>query len=116
MDKDRVIELFATLSGLSEDEVGEYRYLCGISMAEISRMLPENAHGCGGREEYAAAALAYYRYVLWSVTECGGNIKVGDVSVGSESKRLEYAERIWKEALSQLGAEPNDSFVFRSFT
>ena len=116
MINDRVLALFATLSGLSEDEVMESRYLCDMSMADIARMLPENTDCCGGKKEYAAAALAYYRYVMWSMTEAGTDVKVGDISVRSDRERLEYAERIWNEALSQLGEGLDDTFVFRCFS
>ncbi len=113
MDTDRVIAVFAVLSGLSEDEVREQRYLCEMSMDEITERLPEGK-SCGGREEYAAAALAYYRYILWRMSDGGGQIKVGDISVSSGRERLEYAERIWKEALSRLGEGMDEDFVFRT--
>ena len=113
MLNDRVMAYFAALSGLSCEELFERRYLCEMSMVDINRMLPENADCCGGRKEYAAAALAYYRYVLWSIADGDTDVKVGDVSVKSDSERLAYAERILNDALSLLGEGLGDNFVFR---
>ena len=83
MDTDKVFAVFAKLTGLSENEAREHGYLCDMSIDEITARLPEGDISCGGRAEYAAAALAYYRYVLWSMTDAAANIKVGEITVGA---------------------------------
>ena len=114
MDTDKVFAVFAKLTGLSENEGREHGYLCDMSIDEITARLPEGDISCGGRAEYAAAALAYYRYVLWSMTDAAANIKVGEITVGAGKDRLKYAERICREALSRLGGDMDDGFVFRT--
>ena len=114
MDTDRVIAVFAVLSGLSEDEVREQRYLCEMSMDEITERLPEGK-SCGGREEYAAAALAYYRYVLWCITDGELNqIKVGELSSKRNgSAEIDAAEKLCRQAFSDIAdLLEHDGFVF----
>lgn len=114
MDIERVLDIFGRLSGLPEDLVREQDYLCEISADNIGARLRCPAEQCGGKAELAAAALAYYRFVLWSVTDGGAErIKVGDISVQSGSGRLIYAERLYNEALAELkDCIADDGFVF----
>ena len=114
MNIERVFDIFGKLSGLSEELVREQDYLCRMSADDISARLRCTAEQCGGRAEYAAAALAYYRLVLWTMTDGGAEgIKIGDVSLQNGTDRLIYAERLYNEALDGLkGCIGDDGFVF----
>ncbi len=115
MNIENIMRLFGSFAGIDEDSVTEYRFLCEMAEENISSRLRETAkENDNSRTEYAAAALAYYRYVLLSFTdEGGGNITIGEISLKSPEKKLEYAEKILKEALADISdiAEDKD-FVF----
>ena len=115
MDTDRVLSIFAVLTGLSGRSMEEQRYLCGLSAAEVAEMIGEGADISCDRVEYAAAALAYYRYLLTAVSDPSSEIRVGEISVKKDASRLEYAERLYKEALADIGVSTDDDFVFRAF-
>ncbi len=114
MNIERVLDIFGSLSGLSEEFVKEQSMFCEMSAESISSRLTCPAEKCGGKAEFAAAALAYYRYVLWTLTDGGAEgIKVGDISISSGKSRLGYAERLWSEALNELkGLITDEGFVF----
>ncbi len=113
MNIERVLEIFGSLTGLSEDNIHKYRSLCELSAKHLQEMLKDGEESDdGGRVDFAAAALAYYRYVLWSVTD-GGDVTVGDVSVKNSSGRLAGAEALYKEALKDIRELIEDEgFVF----
>ena len=112
MNIERVLEIFGSLTGLSENNIHKYRSMCELSAKHLQDMLVRGADSeDGGRVDFAAAALAYYRYVLWSETD-GGDITVGDVSV-KNSSRLASAETLYKEALKDIKELIEDEgFVF----
>ena len=85
-----------------------------MSADNISARLRCPAEQCGGRAEHAAAALAYYRFVLWSMTDGGAEgVRVGDISVQNGKSRLLYAERLFNDALDGLnGCIGDDGFIF----
>lgn len=114
MNYERILDLFGKLSGLPEELVRVQGFLCDMSAQNILARLRCPAEQCGGKAELAAAALAYYRYVLWTMTDGGAEgIKVGDVSVRNGKERLLHAERLFNEALDELrGCIGDDSFVF----
>lgn len=111
MERESVLALFEKLSGLSEDEGREYRFLCDTAMEKITS-LAGTTESTSGQQELAAAALAYYRYVLLSMTDGGVAVKVGEVSLRQGEERLRYAERLCKEVLSQLKGYTGEEFVF----
>ena len=110
-----VMKIFGSMAGTDEQETLDYRNLCEASMNSIT----DGSLSGGDLQdesalEFAAAAVAYYRYVLLCLSTEGGNqIKVGDVSVRYSADRLEYAQRLMNEALSQAGIQPPEGgFVF----
>lgn len=113
MDMERVLEIFGSLTGLDEPSVTEYRFLCEMAFGNIKgRLKKTETEEDGGRADFAAAALAYYRYVLLSVTEAG-TVTVGEVSVRNQAERLEYADRLLLEALADIRElAEDDGFVF----
>ena len=113
MDIERVIRIFAGLSGIPEEEVYPYRFLCEVSAGHIRKLCADAEGENGGKSEFAAAALSYYRFVLWSMTEGGmKEMKIGEVSVKNNESRLMYAEKLYKDALAELGKCADEDFVF----
>ncbi len=118
MNIERVKDHFIGLSGLSEEEAAPRRFLCEMSLDDIGEMLPESpSQDMQEKAEYAAAALAYYRFILGLMTSGGtDSVTVGQVSVHYSPDRLEYAERLYNEALARLGVCPGTGgFVFYGF-
>ncbi len=111
MNLESVLRLFEKLSGLSEEEGRAYSFLCELAVQKISAMVGSHKAD-GGQQVLAAAALAYYRYVLLSVSDNSGAVKIGEVSLGKDNERVCYAERVYKEALAELGVGALDEFVF----
>ncbi len=112
MNRENVITLFEKLSGLSEDEGREYLFLCDEAMEHLVS-IAATTESSSGQQEMAAAARAYYRYVLLSMTDGSGAVKVGEVSVHPNKDRLFYAERLYREALAQLKGYIGEDFVFK---
>ena len=106
MNCESVFALFQKLSGLSEDEGGAYRFLCEEAIAKVVSV-SEHTRSCGGQRELAAAALAYYRYVLLTTA-----VKVGEVSIRKSENCLRFAEKLYKDAMAQLGGYAGEDFVF----
>ncbi|MBQ3929028.1 MAG: hypothetical protein II711_02935 [Clostridia bacterium] len=115
MKKERVVDIFQRLSGLESDQVLEYQFIYDSAMQSIQRKL-NNA--CdkdkeSSRLEFAAAALAYYQYVLWSVSRSADEIAVGQISVKNSSGQLKAAEKICREALDNIAdIYMGEGFVF----
>lgn len=114
MNIETILTIFGGLAGLSEDEVIRFRFLCEMASDHLRERSRGGDEIGGSKWEFAAAALAYYRYVLWSMTDSGaGDIRVGEVSVRQQRERLIYAERLCREALAGLADELEDEgFVF----
>lgn len=113
MDIEKIVEIFAGLSGLSEEEVCAFRFLCEVSADHICGLCADIGRENGGKAEFAAAALSYYRFILWSMTEGGtSELKIGEVSLKNTEKRLAYAEKLYKDALARLGKCADEEFVF----
>ena len=83
MDIENIFDIFCRLAELDKDSSVRLLFLCEGAMRYVMHRLTDPAAvECGGRTEYAAAALAYYRYVILSLTDGGaGEIKVGDITV-----------------------------------
>lgn len=109
MKQELVWELFAKLSGLTEEEVYRYEFLCQAAMEDVAARCSDEQEG--GRQAFAAAALAYYRYVLLTLTD-GGSVTVGDVTVSDRGERLSSAQQLCREAFVSLGSPMDDDFVF----
>ncbi len=120
MNIEEIIRIFCRLSGLDCEEAVDFRFMCDTALSYIlSRIKAGTDIKCyGGRINFAAAALAYYRYVLWSLTDGVVNeVKVGDISVKHEKiSELNAADKLCREAFSDLkDILTNDDFVFNSF-
>ena len=115
MDIENIISVFSRLSGSDEETSVNFRFMCETAKDYITAHLKPNSDtsSCGSKLEFAAAALAYYRYILWSDTENGENITVGDISVKSSAERLEKAYKIYQQAVEDISdIFDNGCFVF----
>ena len=115
MDIENIISVFSRLSGSDEETSVNFRFMCENAKDYIiSHLKPDSdVNSCCGKLEFAAAALAYYRYILWSITESGGDITVGDISVKSSSSILANAQKICEQAFSDISdVFDNGYFVF----
>ena len=115
MDIENIISVFSRLSGSDEETSVNFRFMCETAKDYITAHLKPNSDksSCGSKLEFAAAALAYYRYILWSITESGGDITVGDVSVKSSSSILANAQKICEQAFADISdVFDNGYFVF----
>jgi len=104
LDIENIISVFSRLSGSDEETSVKFRFMCENARDYIlSHLKPDSDTGsCGSKLEFAAASLAYYRYILWSITESGGDITVGDVSVKSSSSILANAQKIYEQAFADI--------------
>lgn len=117
MNIENIIEIFRRLSGVNAEDTVKLRFMCENTFEYVNAHIKSGADiaGFSGRLEFAAAALAYYRYVLWCLTDSGAdNIKVGEISVsGSGGKALEAAEKLCCSAFEDIGdVFDNGGFVF----
>lgn len=117
MELDKVLAIFMKLSGLSEKEAEEYRYICENAVRSLRARLKDNIDESesGDSLNTAAAALAFKRYVQQDSALGGsGSFKIGEITVNSsETVRLASAENIWNEALYDImELLRDDGFVF----
>lgn len=118
MDRDNVLVLFCRLTGLDSTAAESFDFMCDTACDYVLSRIKDKADisGCGGALELAAATLAYYRYVLWGLTEGSANeVKVGDISVkASGAAILDCASRLCREAFDEIAPYLEDvGFVFR---
>lgn len=117
MDIENIFDIFCRLAELDKDSSVRLLFLCEGAMRYVMHRLTDPAAvECGGRTEYAAAALAYYRYVLLSLTDGeAGEIKVGDITVKQNGcDKAEAAEKLCRDAFAQITDLTGDNeFVFK---
>lgn len=115
LKSENILTLFSRLSGLDQENCIRFRFICETAKAFVSSKIKSGSDTSdnSGRLEFAAAALAYYRYILWSVTD-GGDVTVGEVSVKqSYSEKLNASVKLCEEAFRDISdIIQNDGFVF----
>ena len=117
MDRENVFELFCRLTGLGTSEAESLVFLCDTACDYVLSRIRNDAdiNAAGDSLELAAASLAYYRFVLWSVTDgLVGDIRVGDISVkASGINAVAAAEKLCRGAFDSAAAYLEDEgFVF----
>lgn len=97
----QVLKRFELLSGLQGDELSRYSELCRQAAEEIRAGLKVSEStlldGEKLRLSYTAAALAYYKYCLYTSASQPVSFSAGEVSVNMGSQRLESAKKIFDE-------------------
>ncbi len=111
-----VAEAFGALAGLDESERLPYLPMCILCAGQIKRgLISEDVLEEHSRElSYAAAANAFYRYVLLRAALDEGDFKAGDVSVTKSSGAEKAAKALRDEALAAVSSLTGETdFVFR---
>ncbi len=102
MDLYEIIKRFSIISGLSSDEIAPWTSLCEDACMEIRKNLRENVveEDHSRRLNAAAAALAFYRYILYRCS--GGGMEAftaGEIRIKTDSKvTAKMAYNIWMDA------------------
>ena len=106
METQAILEQFAMLTGLDERQAGQYRPLCENARAQVLGIAKPNVGMTGDMALCsAAAALAFYRWVLLRAAAGAENaFTVGDVRVDKSAMDVETARKLWRE--SEAAAAP----------
>lgn len=113
---EKVLGAFSLLAELDEEAARAASTVVELAVAELSSMLAKET--CTESEHdricHAAAALAYYKYVLLESTRLGG-ISVGDVKVNAPSAAtLAIAKALKDDALGAVyDLIDSSTFAFR---
>ena len=118
MNIENIMDIFCRLSGLGAELAAAYRCFCETAADFVSFRLSDKADmcSCGGRAEYAAAALAYYRFTLVALTDGNASeVKIGDITVKSVGMdAVDAAEKLCRDAFDRLQDSLEDNgFVFK---
>jgi len=117
MNPEEVLEKFGIIANISVPEISQWSIICEEACEEIKRHLKsgvdinENSH----RLNSAAAALAFYRYILYS--SAIGNTEsftAGEIRVkNNATAAVQIAYKVWIEAKQSINDLLEDNeFVF----
>lgn len=116
MNIENVVDIFSRLSSLSAEDILKFRFMCETAMYNVNSYIKKDIDmsDYDGRLCFAAAALAYYRYILWSLTESGnGEVKMGDFTVKANANQLDAAAKLCDGAFDAIKEITKDiGFVF----
>ncbi len=114
---EEVLGAFSLLAELNEEAAHAASTVVELAIAELNGLLIENADTEQNRDRlsHAAAALAYYKYVLLEATRLQGGASVGDVKLNAPSDAtLKIARALRDDALSAIcDLTESCSFAFR---
>ncbi len=102
MDLHEIIKKFSIITGLSDEEVSPWTSICEDACLEIRKNLREDAdeESNSRRLNAAAAALAFYRYVLYCSS--GGGVEsftTGEIRVKTDAQTsVKIAYTAWIDA------------------
>ena len=100
IDREKVLEEFGRMTGLSQEELAGWQDLCGSCARQLEKRLRAGADSSDPALPAAAAAMACYRWLLQQ--EGSGTVQVGSVRV-QEGDRLERARLLEQEYLALCG-------------
>lgn len=113
-----VSHLLENIGGLSEDEIKKAVPFCASACTELSNRLKDARFEDEPAVIFACAALAFYRYTLFSLAgnEDFSSFKAGDITVSrSSSASVENAVKLRDEALiSASGFLTDVDFAFEA--
>lgn len=96
-----VLYIFLQLSG--EQNVEDWIDHCSLSVNTLRAVLKHADPGRRQEIEYAAACMAYFRYVLKKASCEAEAFRAGDVSVrNAQNKNTEFARRLLEDALAAI--------------
>ena len=119
MDSEVIFLTFTKLTGLSVMDASEYSFMCDAAAGYIGSRLKPDAD-IGKYEDalnFAAATSAYYRYVLWKLSDApDSELRVGDIlSKRNIIEEAGSAEQLCRQAFDDIrGILEDDGFVFTS--
>jgi len=97
-----VIDRFALISGLEPEEVSRWTPLCADAVVQIEgmkRSKVKDDEKTIRRLSFCAAALAYYKYTLFTKEAAVSSFSAGNLSVGISVTERERAKQLWEEEL-----------------
>ena len=113
-----VLRRFKILSGLEGEKLSRYSFLCSDSITEMNSKLrfpEENLSDAQKlRLSYAAGALAFYRYCLYTSVSEPESFEAGEVRVTNRKNKAESAGRLFEEECKGISEILKDSsFYFK---
>ena len=113
-----VLRRFKLLSGLEGEKLSRYSFLCSDSINEMNSKLSRSVDSLNDSQKlrlsYAAGALAFYKYCLYSSVTEPESFEAGEVRVTNNKHKAESARRLFEEECKGLSEILKDSgFCFR---
>lgn len=115
MNGQQVFQRFCELTGLSYNDAQQYRWLCNNAADELNEMLVSNIdmQKCSSRLSVAAAAIAYYRYIIFTENSNVTSFKAGDLTVAYSDCKV-FAKEYLNQCLKSIAPYIKDgNFMFR---
>lgn len=85
MELGQVVEQFVRFAGIDEELAKQWEPLCQAAIANLREQLAPGVDLTDSRLTLAAAADAFYQYALIHSSDDAKSVKIGDVSVSSQS-------------------------------
>lgn len=102
MNTQEVLERFLLIANLSINESAKWTPICSDAVAEIESKLKTDIDKIqnGRRLTAAAAALSFYKYIIYNAAGSGvESFSAGDISIKENtSQKIELASSIWNES------------------
>ncbi len=117
MNLQEILERFAIIASLSMDDVSLWIPICEDASEEIKRHLKEgiSEDENARRLNVAAAALAFYRYILYK-TAGGGteSFSAGELRIKTNAQvSVKTAYNVWRDAKNSIAdLLTDDDFIF----
>lgn len=113
-----VLRRFKLLSGLEGEKLSRYSFLCNDSINEMNSKLRVSVESLSDaqrqRLSYAAGALAFYRYCLYTSVSEPESFEAGEVRVTNKKDKASSAKRLFDEECKGISGILKDSeFYFR---
>ncbi|MDO4748422.1 MAG: hypothetical protein Q4A12_04505 [Eubacteriales bacterium] len=99
-----VIDRFALVSGLEQEEISKWFFLildC-IQYFESKTKNKSLSESDKKRLSYACAVYAYYKYSLTQSIATAYNFKAGDVEITQSSSMIESAVNLWQQQKQEI--------------
>lgn len=108
-----VLRRFELLSGLEGKDLSRYTELCREASEEMTAKLKVAEDSLTSGEKlrlaYAAGALAFYKYCLYSSVAEPEKFTAGEVSISMSVTKVDAAKRLFEEECKGLGRVLSDS-------
>ena len=115
MNYQQVFQRFIELTGLTQEEAEQYRWLCNNAVEELEEMLVKgiDKEACSGRLSATASAIAFYKYSVISQGSNVNSVKAGEVTVNCTPLKT-YAQEYLNQCMKSIAPFIKDSnFMFR---